>query len=378
MADAYCRALGLDRVLFIPTGTPPHKHCAQLPEGSHRCAMVQLAIADMPQYALCDAEQYRAGRSYTVDTLLQLREQYPQDSFYLLMGGDMFLTVQDWHGAQKIFELAEVCTLARDAHSHAELLQHAQHLRAMGARAQVIQASVLECSSTEIRAKLAEGCRDAAALQLPQRVLDYLWQNGLYGTDPETYPWPVETYRMEAKRLESPKRFRHSENVAERAAELGERYGVSPKLLYIAGLLHDICKDLPREEQLHWLSKSVIIKDKNILQVPPIWHGPCAAVYIWEELGVYNRQICSAVHYHTTGSGSMSLFDKLIYLADLTSRERDYPDARETHALADHDVEAAMAHSLRFTLHKLRSQGTPLTDDAYQAFLAYHLIEGKE
>lgn len=67
--------------------------------------------------------------------------------------------------------------------------------------------------------------------------------------------------------------------------------------------------------------------DKSFGLVPPIWHGPAAAAYIWEELGVYNRDILYSVAYHTTGRAGMSLFEKIIYIADLTSAERDYPDA---------------------------------------------------
>ena len=192
-----------------------------------------------------------------------------------------------------------------------------------------------------------------------------------------------------ARRLEKPARFAHSMNVAARAEELAERYGENPTLCRVAGILHDVCKNLPDKEQFSLVKrlrgpiKNDIMNDKSFGLVPPIWHGPAAAAYIWEELGVYNRDILYSVAYHTTGRAGMSLFEKIIYIADLTSAERDYPDAREVRDLADRDLDAALRCSLEFTLNKMRTNATPMTRDTLETMREYGIdcgeyTDGKE
>lgn len=366
--------LELDRVLFIPTGTPPHKTHDDLPSGLHRCNMVRLALEDIDSMQMCDIEQHRSGSSYSLDTVQQLREMYPQDEFYFIMGSDMFLTLQQWHCAEQLIPLITACTMEREGDSPQELDAQAQRLAEMGGRARVLHAKVFPVSSTDIRRSIAAGCIDPEKLGIDGRVLEYIRQNSLYGTDVQDYPYDIERLRRCACELESPERFEHSLNVALRAQQLGRIHSVSPKLLYIAGLLHDICKNMPRQEQLHWLEKSDIMSDKIILDLHQIWHGPCAAVYIWEQLGVYNIDILSSIRYHTTGKAGLSLFDKVLYLADLTSAERDYPDIDEMRRLAESDVEQAMRYSLVFTLEKLRRNETPLSDDSTAICREYGLL----
>ena len=384
LARTYARELELDRVLFIPTAVPPHKEAPGLPDGEHRCRMTELALSGHPGFELSEIEQQRPGRSYTVDTLTQLHGLYPGAELYFLAGSDMFRTVLDWHRGEEIVRLATVCTMERGEDTAAQLEDQASRIIAAGGSARVIHAPPMDISSTGIRRRLAEGCRDAAALGIAPAVLDYIWQNGLYGTSPEDYPWPVERYIARARELEKPERFEHSMNVARRAAELAERYGSSRRLCYIAGVLHDICKNLPQEQQFSLLKrlrgglKSVIINDKSLAEVPPIWHGPAAAAYLYDELGVYSREILAAVAYHTTGRAGMTLFEKIIYVSDLTSAERDYPDAVQLRELADRDLDAAIRESLLFTLKKMKKHATPLTGDTVRVMEEYGVLTDRK
>ena len=123
--------------------------------------------------------------------------------------------------------------------------------------------------------------------------------------------------------------------------------------------------------------KNDIMNDNSFGLVPPIWHGPAAAAYIWETLGVYNREILYGVAYHTTGRTGMSLFEKIVYIADLTSAERDYPDALEVRELADRDLDAALRCSLEFTLKKMRANATPMTRDTLEIMREYGIDCGE-
>ena len=107
LADAAARELRLDRTLLIPAGIPPHKQVPELAADRHRLAMCKLAAAQIRGGQVSDLELRRGGKSYTCRTLEMLKEQYPADTLYLICGGDMFLTLQDWKRPETIFQLAD-------------------------------------------------------------------------------------------------------------------------------------------------------------------------------------------------------------------------------------------------------------------------------
>lgn len=389
LARIYQQELGLEKMLLIPTYQPPHKQTDHLPDGEHRCRMAELASEGLPGFEVSDIEIRRGGKSYTVDTLTELRELYPEGEFCLLTGSDMFCTVLDWHRGSELVRMAEICTMERGGDTAEMLETQAGCIRAAGGRARILHREPFNCSSTGIRERIAAGCRDSRELGISPKVLSYILQNGLYGSDVRDWVYDEDKFVETVHRLEKPARFAHSMNVAARAEELAERYGENPTLCRVAGILHDVCKNLPDKEQFSLVKrlrgpiKNDIMNDKSFGLVPPIWHGPAAAAYIWEELGVYNRDILYSVAYHTTGRAGMSLFEKIIYIADLTSAERDYPDAREVRDLADRDLDAALRCSLEFTLNKMRTNATPMTRDTLETMREYGIdcgeyTDGKE
>lgn len=130
LARHYLDALKLDRLLVIPTGTPPHKDAPELLDGEKRMQLCALAFEDQPRVQLCDIELRREGKSFTVDTVGWLRQQYPQAQLYLLVGSDMFLSFERWKSWQQILQQVTLCTAAR---SSGELLQLRRHARAADA-----------------------------------------------------------------------------------------------------------------------------------------------------------------------------------------------------------------------------------------------------
>ena len=110
----------------------------------------------------------------------------------------------------------------------------------------------------------------------------------------------LEEYKAILRPLMGEKRFHHSVEVAREAVRLAQRWGADPQKAQTAGILHDICKEFPRQAQLQWARKSGIILDDLTLQMPRLWHGPAAAGYIAQELSVDDRDILNAVAYHTS------------------------------------------------------------------------------
>ena len=133
-------------------------------------------------------------------------------------------------------------------------------------------------------------------------------------------------------------RFEHSLNVAKRAVFLAKKYGADPEKAEFAGLIHDICKGIPNEEQLAIIENAGIELDEDTLKSPALWHSIAGAVYSEHELSVTDNDVLNAIRYHTSGRGKMSILEKVVYMADLTSAERNYPDAEYTRNLTDYDL----------------------------------------
>ncbi len=164
------------------------------------------------------------------------------------------------------------------------------------------------------------------------------------------------------KRL-TEKRLRHSLLVAERALILAPKYGADPGKAGFAGLVHDICKCSSQEEQLQTARAGGIIFDKNMEASPALWHSAAGFVYIRDELGVTDGDILNAVRYHTSGRGGMSPLEKTVYMADLTSADRDYPGNAWLRKLTEEEPEKALAYSIQWIAGDLRKKGLPVTKE---------------
>lgn len=163
-------------------------------------------------------------------------------------------------------------------------------------------------------------------------------------------------------------RYRHSLCVAQESARLAEKYGADPAKLYTAGLLHDIMKDTDQKTQLQILQEFGILLDKVELAVPKLWHARTGAAFIQHVLGVEDPVILQAVRYHTTGRAGMSLPERVLFVADFTSADREYPDVDTMRRLADESLEAAMEYGIAYTIRDLLAQSLPVHPDTLAAY----------
>ncbi|HPV99905.1 MAG TPA: bis(5'-nucleosyl)-tetraphosphatase (symmetrical) YqeK [Oscillospiraceae bacterium] len=161
----------------------------------------------------------------------------------------------------------------------------------------------------------------------------------------------------------SERRLRHSLLVAERALALAPNYGADPGKAGFAGLVHDICKCAPSGEQLQTAKAGGIIFGNDAAASPALWHSAAGFVYLRDELGVTDEDILSAVRYHTSGRGGMSPLEKTIYMADLTSDDREYPGSVWLRKLAGEEPEQALAYSVRWIAGDLREKGLPVAKE---------------
>ena len=367
LAEHYIHALELDRLLVIPTRTPPHKSAPDLLDGQRRLQLCRIAFAAFPQVQVSDIELRRSGKSYTVDTLRQLHEEYPQAQLFLLVGSDMFLTFSQWKEWRQILKFATLCTAARHPGELAELNHCAQQLSPYG-RIRVFDFPVLPLSSTQVRQALAEG-QDCSQM-LGQEVYREILQQGLYQKAGKTQ-MTREDYVEIIRPMLKPKRFEHSMNVARQAVRLAKLYGEDEEKAYVAGILHDICKNMSEKEQLQWMEKSGIIFDDSLLLQPPVWHGFAGAEYLRQVLRIEDEDIINAVRYHTIGRAGMSRLEQIVYLADLTSDERNYPDVDHMRKVVLRSLREGMREALVFAVGNQAAKRLPLCRDTCMAYNEY-------
>ncbi len=177
-----------------------------------------------------------------------------------------------------------------------------------------------------------------------------------------------EQYEQEVKRHLTDKRFFHSQCVAAEAARLAQRYGADVEKARLAGILHDIMKDTPPEQQLKILRDSGIILTKTQSRNRKLWHALAGAAYLGGALGVSDEEIVSAVACHTSGKGDMSLLEKTLFVADYISADREYPGVEEMRRAADRSLEEAMVEGILFTVNELMEQRLPVAAESIQAY----------
>lgn len=178
LAEQFRDRLALDKLFLIPTCIPPHKRVKDLADSTDRLAMCRLAAKGLPCIEVCDYEIAREGTSYTYQTLEYLQDLHPDAGLYLLMGADMFLTVQNWRESGRIYQLATLCAAARKDHEIAALKAQEKSLAHQGAVCILLEIAPKPLSSTEIREKIARG--ESVRGLVPDRVLEYIKKHHLY------------------------------------------------------------------------------------------------------------------------------------------------------------------------------------------------------
>ena len=183
MAKAALKEGGLDEVWVMPAKVPPHKLGMKIVADSYRFEMVKLALAREKNILPSDYELVRDRVSYTSDTLISLKEDYPDDEFTLIIGGDSVLYLEDWHEPQIIFDNADILYISRIGSESGKCLSHIDNVlkkKFENVRMKEIRFSATSVSSTEIRKLISEGIKDASLLGIDEKVMDYILSNNLY------------------------------------------------------------------------------------------------------------------------------------------------------------------------------------------------------
>jgi nicotinate-nucleotide adenylyltransferase len=171
---------GLDQVLFLPSGKPPHKTNKQVSEAEHRYMMTVLATLTNPHFEVSRLDIDREGVSYTIDSLRILREKFgPQTELFFITGADAIFEITDWKDSEEYLTIAHFIAAARPGFCLEELPQTTQNwVGEHGDRFHVLRVPAMAISSTEIRERVRKGT--SIRYLVPEQVEHYIRRHGLY------------------------------------------------------------------------------------------------------------------------------------------------------------------------------------------------------
>lgn len=361
LAETMLKAARLDKILIMPTYTPPHKKGSDLASEKDRLNMCRLLFKES-RFQVSDLEITRGGKSYTVDTIRELKKLYPDDELFLIIGSDMLLSFDRWYKFEEILENVTLCVATRENDISAEdLLSYAKDKLKLDTEDIIISSvEAFVCSSTQVRNLIKEESDTEEILE--KSVKGYIDMRKLYSDE-------YTSWRKLLKGRLLPKRYVHSLNVADSARDLAERYGFDTEKAYFAGLVHDIMKNASEEEQLQIMEKGGIILSRAEKNNPKLWHAMAGECYLRTEMGITDKEILSAVRYHTTGKAGMTLLDKIVYIADYISVERDYSDVDVMRELAtEKGLDEAALYALKFSVATLSQKEKLIHPDSVEYY----------
>lgn len=342
--------LELSKIIVVPNGNPPHKEGGASAE--HKFNMVNNVLADYPDFLVCDYEITKDTPSYTWETAAYLKEQYSEDELYFIMGMDNLSDFKFW---VKPEEICKHCKLVFAGRDNLELDENeVNHLK------ETLNAEICSiefeypCSSTEVKEILEAG--GYIFDFLPFEAFRYILKNGLYGTENVS---EYDFYERELAKYVEKKRFMHSLGVACTAYLLARKYGEDEKLAYFTGLVHDIAKRLPLSEQLDLCNEIKLCSDER--SYPKMLHAPAGAAFLKKKYKIEDTKLLNAVRFHTIGDIKMTLFDKIIYMADYIEPFRDFEGVKTLRELAFNDINKSVIKGIDTTVISLIEDGLKIS-----------------
>lgn len=378
--EAALNAVDFEKVIVMPAKIPPHKSISGCSEETQRFEMCRLAFSDLDRVEVSDYELTRTGKSYSYYTVCHIKEQYPDHRICFIMGSDQLLTFDQWFRYKDILSMATIVSISRDDDiSEAQLKEYAAELTRDNGEVITINVKPFEMSSTEIRENIKNNID--CSCYLDKNVVKYILDNGLYknSKSKKKSPDKLEEYKAYIKSNLSKKRAQHSLNVADAAVKLAKQYGADTKKAYLAGLLHDVCKEFPTDKQLDLVSRCTLNVSEAEKSSPPLFHAVAGSVFVQEEFHIHDPEIVRAIRYHTVACGNMDKLSQIIYLADLISDDRDYKDVKKMRKYVEQSLEKAMLEALKFSISDSVSKENtipPCTFDCYNDFVKLSKLKG--
>ena len=180
LAENAYHSFGLDEVLMLPNGDPPHKTDKIITPAVHRLAMLQLAVAGIPYFRISDMEIRRKGYSYSSVTLEELKKAHPDTDYYFIMGADSLFAFETWHEPQKICQNCVIVAAVRDHVSAEHFKEQIEYLtQKYQVDIRILATPNIDISSHEIREWIRKA-NTSLKYYVPDKVISYIKEKNLY------------------------------------------------------------------------------------------------------------------------------------------------------------------------------------------------------
>lgn len=346
------KQLGLDKVFIIPSAIPPHKDMPEAsPSAEDRLQMAKMSFEGISDSNLevSDIEIKRGGKSYTIDTIAQLKRSYPGSEFVLFIGTDMLVSIESWRDYERLLENVVLGVFCRGEDEKAIIEKKAEYLREKyNAQVEIVHNDAVKISSSDIRAMLP---KRGGNEYLNGDVYEYIIHNGLYDSHPN-FDW----LRFKSYKMLKLERIAHVAGCEAEAVSLAKRWGADADLAREAAILHDCTKKAGLEEQLRLCRKYGIITDIVEKHEVKLLHSKTGAAIAKNEFNAC-EDVFNAIFWHTTGKADMSLLEKVIYLADYIEPNRHFDGLEELRRLSYKNIDAALLMGLKMSIDDMRSRG---------------------
>lgn len=351
MAEAAKSALGLDRVLFIPSGNPPHKKRNGITDAKIRFEMVQKSVEGIDGFTAYDYEINKESFSYTAETLEHLSDH--ETELYFILGADSLDYIENWHRPDAIFRLAAIAVFGRDDFDSQKKAENLK--KKFGGRIIFLKDKITDISSTKIRMMCDMGLDISA--YVPKGAREVITANRLYlGHYTEL--------REQVKKVLKASRFTHTEGVIKTAVKMAEIFDEDIEKTYISALLHDSAKNLPDLQRL--CEKYSAELDEFEKSHPQLIHAKLGAELARSVYRIEDPEIINAIKWHTLGRIGMTRLEKIIFVADMAEPNRNFPNVEEIRAAAFKNLDEAVCRCLEQTIKYNEEQGNDVHPTAYE------------
>lgn len=179
MANAVSELDFIDELLIIPDNIPPHKNPDFLASDNHRIKMCEIAFSNIKKAKVDLREILRGGKSYTFDTLTELKKEFVNSNIFLVCGGDMVLTLHTWYKFGELISLCKFVVFSRKGIENNDFFDAVERLKGLGAEIIVINKEITDVSSTQLRKNIKD--KDLCSNLLSKEIIEYIEQNNVYG-----------------------------------------------------------------------------------------------------------------------------------------------------------------------------------------------------
>lgn len=360
MAKKALLQFGLDKVLFITNGNPPHKKNQFILDASIRHKMVSLAIKDFPQFESCDYEINKETYCYTYETLRYLKKINKNSELYFIIGADSLHNITSWVKPRLIMEMCTLLIYNREGYDmEKDLLELKKEYYL---KAKFIDATPVDISSSRIR-KMATNGEDISSF-LPKAVSDFILRNKIYHKK-------GATIKKQLKKQLSHDRFIHSVNVCNTAVELAELYGFDKNKAYVAGLLHDCAKCVPYDDMMRMCEDFDIELDDFDKINPALIHARLGEKIAMTQYAISDKEILEAIKWHTLGHPDMGDIAKIIYVADMIEPLRCFSGVEKLREIAKKDINLAVLECTNATINYNTIKNRPIHQMAFSVLDAF-------